>query len=680
MTFAFTGDNLTHSPIVNAARTPTGYDFTPMFAEIAPIIRWADVAVCHLETPVAPPGEELSTYPRYGVPPDIATSLAAVGYDRCSTASNHTMDRGAAGIDATVGALATAGVAQSGMARTPEESVPQLFTVNGITFAHLSFTFGFNGASLPPGEPWRSNLLSAGAVIAQARDARARGAQVVIASLHWGNEGSAVITAEQRAIAEQVTASGSVDLIVGHHVHVLQPIEQVNGRWVVYGMGNILSNLPTPTGRAWPASTQDGMIVTLSFSRQPDGSIAVSRPQVIPTWVDKNARLADPSGPAGPGRSGAPAGHPSGAGRLPGAHVVGGRRLPRRRSAADGGAAQSRRDGRYGPGRDAAGDDLEPVVAVRPVGAAPTGDRRGRRRAAAGRPAAARGVDRRRNRRRRPARRAARRALRADRRPRRHGEGRRSGSTTRSSAAGRSTTSRNGCCPARRSPSHRRILLADVATPWGAWPCASTHLDYQFDQSATPPGAAGRGARRRGRPARRSERDLPVVVGGDFNAVPDSDEIRMVTGRAGAAPCRRAAERLLGTRRRGSRAHVAAGQPVPGRHGLAAAASRLRVRLLAAPQADRQPGRRLAGRHDPVEGTVPSDHAAVVVELTTPSLTSHCSVGLRAGRRHPPQAVGSVTRRMATLRFSFGTMGSGKSTMALQIHHNLASRSSTACC
>ena len=194
------------------------------------------------------------------------------------------------------------------MARTPDEAVPQLFTVSGITFAHLSFTYGFNGASLPAGQPWRSNRLSADAVIAQARDARARGAQVVIASLHWGNEGSAVITPEQRAIAEQVTASGQVDLIVGHHVHVLQPIEQVNGRWVVYGMGNILSNLPTSTGRAWPAATQDGMVVTLSFTRQAGGSIAVSRPQVIPTWVDKGNRwlirlvqhdLNDPSVPSG---------------------------------------------------------------------------------------------------------------------------------------------------------------------------------------------------------------------------------------------------------------------------------------------------------------------------------------------------------------------------------------------
>jgi hypothetical protein len=55
-------------------------------------------------------------------------------------------------------------------------------------------------------------------------------------------------------------------------------------------MGNILSNLPTAAGRVWPASTQDGMIVTLSFTRQLDGSVGVSRPMVVPTWVDKNAR------------------------------------------------------------------------------------------------------------------------------------------------------------------------------------------------------------------------------------------------------------------------------------------------------------------------------------------------------------------------------------------------------
>ncbi|MEO5724295.1 MAG: CapA family protein [Ilumatobacteraceae bacterium] len=305
VTVAFTGDTLLHSPLVRSGLTANGYDFSPMFAEIAPIVSWADLGICHLETPVAPPGQPLSTYPAYGVPAAIAPALAGAGYDRCSTASNHTMDRGVAGIDATVNALQAAGVAQSGMSRTPQESVPSIFEVNGVRIAHLSYTFGLNGLRLPPGEPWRTNLLDPDALIEAALDARARGAQVVIASIHWGIENFTAVTAEQRRIAERITASGAVDLIVGHHAHVIQPIEQLNGRWVVFGLGNVLSNLPVNSkAQHWSPATQDGMVVSLQITRSATGEVTVSRPVVDPTWVDKGSRyvirdvLADLDDPA----------------------------------------------------------------------------------------------------------------------------------------------------------------------------------------------------------------------------------------------------------------------------------------------------------------------------------------------------------------------------------------------
>lgn len=122
-TLAFTGDTLMHRPLVDQARdyaSGAGFDFAPMFARISPIVSSVDLAVCHLETPVAPPGENLSTFPYYGVPAEVVAGLAAAGYDRCSTASNHTFDRGTAGIDATIGALETNGLAQSGMASDPD--------------------------------------------------------------------------------------------------------------------------------------------------------------------------------------------------------------------------------------------------------------------------------------------------------------------------------------------------------------------------------------------------------------------------------------------------------------------------------------------------------------------------------------------------------------------------------
>jgi poly-gamma-glutamate synthesis protein (capsule biosynthesis protein) len=93
------------------------------------------------------------------------------------------------------------------------------------------------------------------------------------------------VTPFQRSVAEAITASGEVDLIIGHHAHVVQQIEQINGHWVVFGLGNILSNLPT--GKQWPASTQDGVIVTVGLTLDAVGTVAVEQPIAFPTWVDR---------------------------------------------------------------------------------------------------------------------------------------------------------------------------------------------------------------------------------------------------------------------------------------------------------------------------------------------------------------------------------------------------------
>ena len=124
--------------------------------------------------------------------------------------------------------------------------------------------------------------------------------------MHWGVEGRRDVTPEQRAVAEQVTASGVVDLIVGHHAHVLQPIEQINGVWVIFGLGNMISNLPT-TPR-WPAASQDGAIAVVAITKGADGAVVVGTPIIHPTWVDRSGgwtvhlvqrSLADPALPAG---------------------------------------------------------------------------------------------------------------------------------------------------------------------------------------------------------------------------------------------------------------------------------------------------------------------------------------------------------------------------------------------
>ena len=301
ITMAFAGDTLPHSPLWrraerNAAEAGVdGFDFDPMLAGLAPVLDEVDLAVCHLETPIAPLGEEFSTSPRYGVPAEIVDAIAAAGFDRCSTASNHTADRGTAGIDRTVDVLESRGLGQSGMARTPAEIEPAVFEVDGVDVSHLSYTFSYNGLRLPADEQWRSATIDPGRIIADARTARDLGADIVLVSMHWGNEGVSEPTGAQRAIADEITATGLVDLVIGHHAHVLQPIERVNGTWVLFGLGNIVSNLPTSD--RWPAASQDAAIVTVAFEVAADGTVVAGTPSAVATWVDKDAgwvvRLVD---------------------------------------------------------------------------------------------------------------------------------------------------------------------------------------------------------------------------------------------------------------------------------------------------------------------------------------------------------------------------------------------------
>jgi poly-gamma-glutamate synthesis protein (capsule biosynthesis protein) len=285
-TLLFTGDVLTHRGVNRAAATSDGgYDYRAMFGPITATVSAADVAICHLEAPVAPPGEDVMIAPmRVSSAASMADALAAAGFDRCSTASNHSMDRGTAGIDATVGALEAAGIGQSGMARTPEEAQAPVLTVNGIRFAHLAYTFSFNGLQAPAGEPWRANLIDPDRIVADAADARARGAEAVIVSLHWGVERGVQPTTEQRRVADIVAASGQVDLIVGHHAHVLQPISQEHGVWVAWGLGNVLSDHPTSS--KWPLQSMDAVLLHVTLTRAADGTIDVGRPVAVPTWCD----------------------------------------------------------------------------------------------------------------------------------------------------------------------------------------------------------------------------------------------------------------------------------------------------------------------------------------------------------------------------------------------------------
>jgi poly-gamma-glutamate synthesis protein (capsule biosynthesis protein) len=279
-TLAAGGDILIHPAVTDqAAADGNGVrNFTQVLDGLRGALK-ADLSICHLETPLSAPGAEVFGYPAFSAPPEVAKALVGLGYDSCSTASNHTLDRGADGITNTLAAMDAVGLKHTGSARSPEEAAkPLILDAMGVKVAQISFTYGFNGIPLP--QPWMANELDPQRIIEAARAARAAGAEVVVASIHWGTEYVSEPNDQQREIAAAVLADPAVDLIIGTHVHRVQPIEKINGKWVVYGMGNEIAKHEEPRGY-----TEEGLIARFHFVQTATGW-TVDRAEYLPTLIE----------------------------------------------------------------------------------------------------------------------------------------------------------------------------------------------------------------------------------------------------------------------------------------------------------------------------------------------------------------------------------------------------------
>jgi poly-gamma-glutamate synthesis protein (capsule biosynthesis protein) len=272
---------------------PDGYDFRSMFEPIRPWIADADWGVCHLEVNLAADNEGLSTFPVFRGPGAIADDLASVGFDSCSTASNHSLDWRTPATFETIEVLEDAGLRHTGTARSPEEMVSSTrYDVEGIQIAHLAYTYWFNGFLLPEDQPWAANQIDEQRILDDAARARADGAEFVVLSMHWGDQYLHEPNAQQAELGPTLLASPDIDLIVGHHAHVVQPIERIDGEWLVYGVGNLLSNQTQQRRR-------DELIVSATIAEQPDGSVIVDELQVIPVFLDIDTLTIWPSGATG---------------------------------------------------------------------------------------------------------------------------------------------------------------------------------------------------------------------------------------------------------------------------------------------------------------------------------------------------------------------------------------------
>ncbi len=312
ITIAATGDVLPHASVLESAEAnaaPNGeYDFGPMFDEIEPLISSADLALCHLETPLSADNTGLTQHRvfSFATPHEMATALSQAGYDGCDFASKHTMDRGLQGLTQTEDVLRDAGLGYAGPTGDEDRAdAPQTYDVDGTQVAHLAYTYTLpNGASpnteVPAAAPWLGDWLwprvGAQGIIADAQTARVEGADIVLVSMHWGQEYVTEPTTEQTEIAQALLESDEVDLILGTHVHVPQPCAKINGRYVLYGLGNSLSNQSPDVDYRLRPETQEGMVAKVKLTLEANGKVT-SKLAIQPTRVSLTGHVIEPVGP-----------------------------------------------------------------------------------------------------------------------------------------------------------------------------------------------------------------------------------------------------------------------------------------------------------------------------------------------------------------------------------------------
>jgi len=286
------GDLLIHSAVFKRALADGGgrhYNFAPMFTQIKPYIQGVDLALCHVETPMTPATP--TGYPTFNTPPELATAIRQTGWRACSTAATHTLDQGQRGVDDTIQALDRAGVLHTGsFSSAAAQRTPLIMTVKGVRVAFLSYTELTNG--IPSPHPWSVNRANAAQILADAHRARVAGAKVVIVNLHWGDEDVTQPSSFQLALASRLTRSPDITAIVGQHVHIVQPIRVINGKLVVFGEGNLISN---QTSACCPTASQDGMIVLLTITVDSRGA-RVSFIHYVPIWVRHPDFMVLPAG------------------------------------------------------------------------------------------------------------------------------------------------------------------------------------------------------------------------------------------------------------------------------------------------------------------------------------------------------------------------------------------------
>ena len=236
------GDALLHSSVYNDAYIDGKYDFSSQLEFIEPIIKNYDLAFYNQETVLGGTELGLSDYPTFNSPKEFGDNMINLGFNIVNLATNHTLDRGEEAIISSCNYWNTKKdkVLFAGSYCSEEEAKEiKIKEKNGIKYTMLSYTYGTNGIPVPEGKEYLVNLYSdekAKADIQKVRDK----VDLLLVSMHWGTEYKTEPTEEQKREAKYLADLG-VDIIIGTHPHIIEPIEYIDDTLVIYSLGNFIS-------------------------------------------------------------------------------------------------------------------------------------------------------------------------------------------------------------------------------------------------------------------------------------------------------------------------------------------------------------------------------------------------------------------------------------------------------
>lgn len=286
ITLTAVGDILIHDRVYNDAETKKGYQFTPMLTNVEKYLNDSTITFANQETMIGGKEMGLSGYPAFNSPEEVGDALKEVGVDIVSVANNHTLDRGEKAIQHALSYWDKIGMIYTGAYKDKKDrnQIRVLDTDEGISVAFLAYTYGTNGITVPSGKEYLVNYIEKSLIKKDILEAKQQ-ADVVVLSLHFGEEYERMPNDSQKELS-QFAADQGVDIILGHHPHVLQPAEWLDRKdggetFVIYSLGNFLSG-------QYEHNRRIGGILKLTIKQNltnGEETFDVDSPQFIPTYV-----------------------------------------------------------------------------------------------------------------------------------------------------------------------------------------------------------------------------------------------------------------------------------------------------------------------------------------------------------------------------------------------------------